>query len=887
MGSRLPVSHRPARSRKTGVVFWLALVVALWVLVIFAMEMLMDVSLRGPGHSGVAAWWPGWWVVGKQLEVPVLGEAAGTEHAPALEIGSVTQAGALGVAIMELEAKMDKLGHQVFALERSRLNSEMRREMDAESLKLKDKSTGQIIKLTRKRQLDPEEVEGFKYRRDSELRRLAHQIVGETCTKVDECTNSTVNGLERAISGDGQIPLFATTASLSFKTDIEGRRTFGSNLQNVSILKDWLPADISRYRFNTCAVVGNSGILRGSRLGPAIDAHQAVIRTNQAPTIGHERDVGANATLRVLNSVWATSYISHPQAPKLLSSLEDGVSLVATRVSPGNFVRLSHKLSDIRSDVKTLLMANTVMADARMALDRFRLQASRVALIRAAASAKSPSSGQSAGSNYKGGQAPSTGLLAVLLAMRLCASVSVYGFSHEISRDSSSSSWPYHYFSNFVDSAELRAHPHHSFKLEGDLLAHFHRRNLLRLCEDQCNGVPPAGASPRGHSSRAAGGKAAGSGGDGAEPRRPHDSPPGGARQSPGSLGHGSSQLGAVNRVVAAAKARAAESQLRTRGSEKADGGPALPRPGKGGGPGQHPGHSSQEARLHQAQANSGGRGGSGGGGGGGGKKRSKKDVVKEVDNTSAKKMAFMKANSGRLADDVPKLEVEGGELSAALGGTGMTMDQLSPEERLLVEKNRYANEGLNLVLAAAVEDEAELRQVERSLKRGQQKGGKIITLKSGTRLAIPNHGSSGFKGMSNLDDQVPKIVDPMILAEDPGMAPADKRHGKRSAGLHRKTGFGRGSGDEGRISGVSAPTGGEGGGVADPSLGMREDSPSVKADAEGSSLDARGQGGYQETLERGGGEESEEADEGGEVEEGEAAGDFEGEELHAEKDEA
>lgn len=40
----------------------------------------------------------------------------------------------------------------------------------------------------------------------------------------------------------------------------------------------------------------------------------------------------------------------------------------------------------------------------------------------------------------------------------------------------------YHYFSDFIDSAELRAHPHHSFKMEGDLLEHLHRQGLLKTC---------------------------------------------------------------------------------------------------------------------------------------------------------------------------------------------------------------------------------------------------------------------------------------------------------------------------------------------------------------------------------------------------------------------
>ena len=57
-----------------------------------------------------------------------------------------------------------------------------------------------------------------------------------------------------------------------------------------------------RCRFATCAVVGSSGALRGARLGGAIDAHDAVIRINAAPTYRHEVAVGARTTWRIHNS---------------------------------------------------------------------------------------------------------------------------------------------------------------------------------------------------------------------------------------------------------------------------------------------------------------------------------------------------------------------------------------------------------------------------------------------------------------------------------------------------------------------------------------------------------------------------------------------------------
>ncbi|XP_014834130.1 PREDICTED: CMP-N-acetylneuraminate-beta-galactosamide-alpha-2,3-sialyltransferase 1-like isoform X2 [Poecilia mexicana] len=50
----------------------------------------------------------------------------------------------------------------------------------------------------------------------------------------------------------------------------------------------------------TCAVVGNSVNLKGSRYGPLIDFQDIVIRINQGPTKGFEEDVGSRTTHRVM-----------------------------------------------------------------------------------------------------------------------------------------------------------------------------------------------------------------------------------------------------------------------------------------------------------------------------------------------------------------------------------------------------------------------------------------------------------------------------------------------------------------------------------------------------------------------------------------------------------
>ena len=62
-------------------------------------------------------------------------------------------------------------------------------------------------------------------------------------------------------------------------------------------------------RFKTCAVVGSAGHLLNSSLGRDIDAHEMVMRFNEAPTAGFERDVGARTTHRLLPGLGATPHI--------------------------------------------------------------------------------------------------------------------------------------------------------------------------------------------------------------------------------------------------------------------------------------------------------------------------------------------------------------------------------------------------------------------------------------------------------------------------------------------------------------------------------------------------------------------------------------------------
>ncbi len=98
--------------------------------------------------------------------------------------------------------------------------------------------------------------------------------------------------------------------------------------------------DVTRnFKFDSCAVVGNSGYLKLAQFGAAIDSHDVVVRLNQSPTKAFARWVGSKTSIRILNSLWSAHYGSGRfQAMNL--PLEKNLTIVVSRTTGHAFDKI-------------------------------------------------------------------------------------------------------------------------------------------------------------------------------------------------------------------------------------------------------------------------------------------------------------------------------------------------------------------------------------------------------------------------------------------------------------------------------------------------------------------------------------------------------------------
>uniref|UniRef100_A0A4W5P0D4 CMP-N-acetylneuraminate-beta-galactosamide-alpha-2,3-sialyltransferase 1 n=1 Tax=Hucho hucho TaxID=62062 RepID=A0A4W5P0D4_9TELE len=158
---------------------------------------------------------------------------------------------------------------------------------------------------------------------------------------------------------------------------------------------DDLYMDAGPERCRTCAVVGNSGNLKGSHYGALIDSNDFIIRINMAPTFSYEEDVGSRTTHKVM---YPESAIDLDNTTRFLLIPFKTLDLQWLPSAITNGSKITYSYSPLRPKIKVLVL-NPV----------FMKYVHEVWL------------------DYQG-KYPSTGFMALILAIHICDEVNVYGF---------------------------------------------------------------------------------------------------------------------------------------------------------------------------------------------------------------------------------------------------------------------------------------------------------------------------------------------------------------------------------------------------------------------------------------------------------------------------
>uniref|UniRef100_A0A671UST1 CMP-N-acetylneuraminate-beta-galactosamide-alpha-2,3-sialyltransferase 2 n=2 Tax=Sparus aurata TaxID=8175 RepID=A0A671UST1_SPAAU len=182
------------------------------------------------------------------------------------------------------------------------------------------------------------------------------------------------------------------------------RRNFSAYTETVGRLFEMIPpcpglSEPRPNRCRTCALVGNSVNLKGSHYGPEIDSHDIVIRINHGRTKGYEADVGTRTT-------------HHIMYPESAVDLDNSTHLVL----------VPFKIQDLEWLMKAFTTGfygkSYVPVKSHIAANEELVMVVNPAFMRCVHDSWLS----------KKGQYPSTGFMALILALRVCDEVHVFGY---------------------------------------------------------------------------------------------------------------------------------------------------------------------------------------------------------------------------------------------------------------------------------------------------------------------------------------------------------------------------------------------------------------------------------------------------------------------------
>jgi len=242
-----------------------------------------------------------------------------------------------------------------------------------------------------------------------------------------------------------------------------------------------LPLNDEKYKFKTCAVVGNSGVLLKSRQGREIDEHEKVFRINYAPTAGYEEDVGSRTDFDFVNLQHVKPFIagrtrlggSIPESSR--AALRNTTLVLFEIFNP--FARY-HYYAPLLKRLETARVSG--VANEHVALGSSAIVVSPEIIAHAFKLWEAVKKAVELGSVFAGFHSkrfkpkPMSGVFAATFALHSCEKVSLYGFSpYSKTSALSGDANKYHYFDSITGTTT-----HHSF----DLAYEFYRQLSLWPC---------------------------------------------------------------------------------------------------------------------------------------------------------------------------------------------------------------------------------------------------------------------------------------------------------------------------------------------------------------------------------------------------------------------
>ncbi|XP_075712784.1 lactosylceramide alpha-2,3-sialyltransferase isoform X2 [Rhinoderma darwinii] len=228
---------------------------------------------------------------------------------------------------------------------------------------------------------------------------------------------------------------------------------------------DDLPMGPSTKECKRCIVIGSGGILHGLQLGHAIDQFDVVIRLNNAPVHGYERDVGNKTTIRM----------TYPEGAPISEREYFSNSLFVTVLFKHvDFLWLQAVMKNqTLSAWNKLFFWKSVMEKLPLKSHQFRILNPLIVKETAMDILQFLPPRQKWWGWDK--NVPTIGAIAIVLATHLCDEVGIAGFGYDLSQPDI----PLHYYDNLCMNA-MNHQPMHDVSKEKKLLQTLVRKGVVK-----------------------------------------------------------------------------------------------------------------------------------------------------------------------------------------------------------------------------------------------------------------------------------------------------------------------------------------------------------------------------------------------------------------------